>query len=626
MKKILSYDKIILSREWRKKMKPFAKRVKNRLIVAFLVLSLLIFAMIIRLGYLQIVKGESLSTKAVHQWTRDIVLNPQRGDIYDRNGKKLATNISLYTVSALPQKIKEKNRDEYIEKISTILDIEKEKVEKAIKSDSSWVEIERYVDREKAELLKEENLTGISVDEVSKRYYPFDNFLAQVLGNTNRDGVGQYGIERYFDEELMGTPGRWIKTVDGNRMELPYNYQKKHEPEDGKNIVLTIDETIQHYAERAAGEALKDNTAKRASVLVMDPTTGELLAMASKPDYNPNERMTLGFDPNMPWINFSEEQKNKFNEKSWSEKENDLYNMWKNPLISDIYEPGSTFKVLVTAASLEEGLVNLNETFFCDAKVTQVPGNITCMSAHGEQTLAEGLQNSCNEVAVVLGLRLGKEKLNEYAKAFGLDEHTDIQLPSEIGGIVKSPKSMGDVDLATMAFGQGVAVTPLQLISSISSIANEGKMMQPNIIKSIIDDEGNEIQNIEPTYKKQVISKKTAKTMLDILESVVEEGSGRRAKIPGYRVGGKTGTAQKAIKGKYVDDKYITSFIGIAPINDPKIAVLTIIDEPDPKSHYGGVIAAPVSRKVIEDTLTYLNIPREEIDEETEEEKAKIEN
>ncbi|MBS4539074.1 stage V sporulation protein D [Clostridium sp. D2Q-11] len=604
-------------------MKSFDKLVKNRLILSFISLSILIFAMIGRLGYLQIVKGESLSIKAVHQWTRDIMISPQRGDIYDRNGKKLATDISLYTVSALTDKIDEKDHDKYIEDISNILEIEKEKVEKAIKSDSSWTEIERYVDREKAELLAKKKFKGISIDEVNKRYYPFENFLAQVIGNTNRDGIGQYGIEGYFNDELMGTPGRWIKTVDGNRMELPYNHQKKYEPEDGNDLALTIDATIQHYAEKGAEEALKNNKAKRSSVLIMDPTTGDILAMASKPDYDPNDRMSMNYDPDIPWINWSEELKTKFDEKSWVEKENYLYDMWKNPLVSEIYEPGSTFKILVLAASLEEGLANLNETFYCDARVTQVPGNITCMSPHGAQTLAEGIQNSCNEVAVELGLRLGKEKLNEYAKAFGLGSVTNVQLPSEIGGLIKSPKTMGDVDVATMAFGQGVAVTPLQLINSISSIANKGKMMQPNIINSIIhykNDENNdkkkEIEKIEPTFTKQVISEKTAKVVLEILESVVSEGSGSNANIPGYRVGGKTGTAQKAINGKYVADKYIASFIGIAPIDDPKITVLTIIDEPDPRSHYGGVIAAPIAKQVIEDTLTYLNVPREEIEEE----------
>ncbi|MBS4534587.1 stage V sporulation protein D [Clostridium sp. D2Q-14] len=594
-------------------MESFKKLVKNRLILIAIFVSLLIFILIIRLGYLQIVKKKTFSTKAVQQWTRDIVLNPQRGYIYDRNGKKIATNISLYTISVIPNQIDEKDYDKYIERISKILELEEEKVETAIKSEDNWVEIERDVDREKAELLKKEKLEGISIDETSKRYYHFGNFLAQVLGNTNRDGVGQYGIERYFNEELMGTPGRWIKTVDGNRMELPYNYQKKYEEENGKNLVLTIDETIQYHAENAAKDALKENEAKNASVIVMDPKTGDILAMASKPDYDPNERMNITYDSNMPWINLSEEQILEFSQKSWEEKQDELYDMWKNPLISDVYEPGSTFKILLLAASLEEGIVDLNETFYCDGKVTEVPGNITCLKDHGIQTLSEGIQNSCNEVAVQLGLRLGKETLNEYIRAFGMGEPTGIELPSEIGGLLKDPKSMEDVDLATMAFGQGIAVTPLQLINSVSSIANDGKLMKPNIVKSIIDDEGNELEKKEVVYTKQVISKETAQTVLDILEEVVSEGSGRNAYIPGYRVGGKTGTAQKAVDGKYISGKYVSSFIGVAPIDDPKVVVLTIIDEPNPKkTYYGSTIAAPVAKNVIEDTLTYLNVPREE--------------
>lgn len=602
--------------------KRYNKIVKNRLMKSALILSILIFVFIIRVGYLQIVRGESLSTKAVHQWTKDIVLKPDRGDIYDRNGKKLSTDISLYTVSVMPRKISEKNHKDYINKISNILDIEKEKVEKALISDGNWSEIERYVDIKKAEKLKKEKLLGVSIDEISKRYYPFDNFLVQVIGNTNRDAVGQYGIEKQFNETLMGNPGRWIKTVDGNRMELPYNYQKKYEPENGKNIVLTIDERIQHFAENGAEKALKENKAKRVSVLVMDPKTGEMLAMASKPDYDPNSRMTINTDPDFPWIDLGEDLKEKFDEKPWEEKQDTLYDMWKNPMVSEIYEPGSTFKLLIAAASLEEGLVNTTEKFFCDGKVTQVPGNITCMKPHGEQTLAEGLQNSCNEVAVVLGLRLGKEKIVEYAKAFGMGDLTGIELPSEIGGLVKSEKTMKDLDVATMSFGQGIAVTPIQLITSISAIANEGKMMSPNIIKSVIDDEGEIIENTEKIYKRQIISKKTANTILDMMEQVVSKGSGKNAYIEGYRVGGKTGTSQKAINGKYSDGKHVASFVGVAPIDDPRLSVLTIIDEPGGNIHYGGALAAPITKEVIENSLTYLNVPRIEmkVEEKTKEE------
>ncbi|WP_130806354.1 peptidoglycan D,D-transpeptidase FtsI family protein [Senegalia massiliensis] len=597
------------------KKKRYNKLIKNRLIVSSLILSILVFIFIIRLGYLQVVKGESLSSKAIHQWTRDIELKPNRGDIYDRNGKKLSTSVSLYTVSIIPQNISEEKHEDYINKISKIIDIEKQKVEIALKSDKNWYEIKRYVETEKAEKLKEENLIGVSIDETSKRYYPFDDFLSQVIGNTNRDGVGQYGIEKYFNEILMGNPGRWIKTVDGNRMELPYNYQKKYEPEDGKNLVLTIDERIQHFAENGAEKALKDNKAKRASVLVMDPKTGEILAMASKPGYNPNNRMVLNYDPQSPWIDLGEEYKEKFSEKNWEEKEDTLYDMWKNTLVSEIYEPGSTFKLLIAAASLEEGLVNTNEKFFCDGKVTQVPGNITCLKAHGEQTLEEALENSCNEVPVVLGLRLGKEKIVEYAKAFGMGDLTGIELPSEIGGLVKSEKTMKDVDIATMSFGQGIAVTPIQLINAVSSIANDGKLMTPRIVKNIVDDEGESVKEFESTYKRQVISKKTAETMMDMMESVVSNGSGKNAYIEGYRVGGKTGTSQKAIDGKYVKGKHVASFVGVAPMDDPRVSVLTIIDEPKGSVHYGGTLAAPITKEIIEESLTYLNVPRRKVED-----------
>lgn len=594
-------------------MNSFKKIIKNRLISTSIILSVIILAFIIRLGYLQIVKGDRLRIEAVEQWTRDLKLEPKRGVIYDRNGKKLATNLSLFTVSAMPHKIKEENYDKYTKKISEILEVDEEKVYSAITADSTWMEIKRYVDRDKALNLKEESLRGISIDEEVKRYYPFEDFLSQVLGNTNRDSVGQYGVEKSFDKYLMGTPGRWIKTVDGNRMELPYNYQKKYEPKDGANIVLSIDETIQHYAEKAAYQAVKENTAKRASVLIMDPKTGEMLAMATSPDYNPNNRMELLYNPEKPWQKLNNKQKEEFEKTPWSNKKERIYDIWKNPLVSNIYEPGSTFKVLVGAASLEENVVSENDKFYCDGYVTQVPGDIKCWSyrdPHGEQTFKEGIQNSCNEVMVALGLRLGKEKLYEYAKAFGFGEVTGIDLPSEVSGLVRKPENMRDVNLATISFGQGISVTPIQLITAVSSLGNDGNLMQPRIVKRIVDGNGKTIKEFEPVIKKKVISHKTSKTMLDIMESVVSEGSGKKAYIPGYRVGGKTGTAEKVINGKYANGKYISSFIGIAPVDDPRISVLVIIDEPDENNYYGGQIAAPIAKQVIEDTLTHLNVER----------------
>jgi len=563
--------------------------------------SLALFALVVRLGYLQIVRGEDLKKQALEQWTRGIEVKAKRGIIYDKKGKKLATSISKDTVHARPADIKEHEKTANI--LSEILGLDKEEVYKKITSKQSSVKIKQWIDHEEAEALHKENLSGIDVVPDVKRYYPFGSFAAHILGFTDIDSVGLYGIERTLNKYLTGTSGRWIKTTDAVGRQLPYDNEKLYEAKDGLNVVLTLDETIQHFAEKAALEALVKNKAKNVSIIIMEPNTGDILAMTTKPDYDPNDpRTPLDDNLKSEWENLPIDEL----QKKW-------YDMWRNYPINDLYEPGSTFKIITAAAGLEENVVTPESQFYCDGFITDIPGaRLKCWrwyNPHGNETFIQGVQNSCNEVFVAVGRRLGNENMIKYVQAFGFGDKTEIELTGESPGLsLRDPKTMKEVELATMAYGQGIAVTPIQLITAISAVANGGNLMEPRIVKELVDVDGNIIHKFEPEIKRRVISEETSKTLNSILESVVSVGTGKQAYVPGYRVAGKTGTAQKVINGRYADGKYIASFAALAPANDPKIAILIIIDEPSNGAYYGGMIAAPVAGEVIRETLGYLDI------------------
>ncbi len=595
---------------------------KRRLIVMLLMVSIVIVALIGKLGYIQIVQGSKLKREALEQWTRDIPIKAKRGIIYDSKGKKLAISISSDTVWCRPADII--NPEETAEKVSNILKMDKQNVYDIITSNQSLKKVKMWISKEKADELRDERLSGIEIVDDNKRYYPYGNFAAHILGFTDIDNVGLYGVEKTFDKYLTGTPGRWIKTVDAKNRGLPYNNEKLYEPEDGLSLVLTIDETIQHFAEKASLEALVKNKAKRASVLIMEPNTGDILGMSTKPDYDPNDNRTLLFDPEKSWMILDDVQKDYWRDMNWSSKEKQLYNSWRNFPINDSYEPGSTFKIITATAGLQENVVTPESHFYCDGYVTQVKGaRIKCWryyNPHGDQTFVEGVQNSCNEVFVALGLRLGQEKMYKYIKGFGFGEKSGINLTGEQTGIIPySAESMREVNLATISFGQGIAVTPIQLVTAASAVANGGKLMKPRIAKELLDKEGNVVHSFEPEVRRKVISEETSKTMLSILESVVSEGTGGKAYVPGFRVGGKTGTAQKVVDGRYANGKYVASFLAIAPADDPKVVVLVVIDEPSNGEFYGGRIAAPVAGQVIKETLSYLEVkPQFTEDEEKE--------
>jgi len=615
-------------------------KIRKRIIFLMFLFFIIIIGLIVRLGYIQLIKGEEYKKEAYEQWSRDITLNPVRGVIYDSKGKKLAMSISSDTVVCWPEDVKKLEIDysdiaineenlfeeffmklinpDYEEKkvvieetankqtpekiaktLAEILDMDEEKIYEMITSDENYVTIKRWITIEQAKKIKEANLTGISLIEDSKRVYPYGEFLAHVLGFTNIDQVGMYGIESVYNTELQGIPSRRIVNTDSKGRVLPYGYEEYFEGEEGLNVVLTIDETIQHFAEDALEKGFKDNNAEGANIIIINPNTGEILAMAGLPEYNPNDPRKL--PDNIKSENYSQE-----------ELQNIWFKYWRNSVVNDIYEPGSTFKVITAAIALEENKIDLNTNFHCDGYVTQIESNhtIKCWryyNPHGDQNLFEALQNSCNDALAEIGLAIGKETFYEYIKALGFGEKTNIELNGEAIGIINTPENMKDVNLVTQSFGQGISVTQLQLASALSAVSNGGNLYEPHLIKSLIDQKGNIVMEKKPKLVRKVFSKDTSEKMLKAMESVVSEGSGRSAYVPGYSVGGKTGTAQKVIDGKYAEGKYITSFLAVAPTYDPEILILMSIDEPK-ESYYASTIVAPLVGEIIENTMQYLNL------------------
>src|SRR6056297_210021 len=615
-------------------------KIRKRIIFLMFLFFLIVIALIIRLGYIQLILGEEYKKEAYEQWSRDITLNPVRGVIYDSKGKKLGMSIGSDTVVCWPDDVKkleidysdiaineenlfeeffmklinpnyeeietvepeneEKQTPEKIAKtLAQILNMDEKIILDKITSDENYVTIKRWISIEESKKLKEANLTGISLIEDSKRVYPYGKFLAHVLGFTNIDQIGMYGIESVYNNELQGIPSRRIVNTDSKGRVLPYGYEEYFEGEEGLNVVLTIDETIQHFAEDALEKGFYDNNAESANIIIINPNTGEILAMAGLPEYDPNNPREV--PDNIKSDNYTQE-----------ELQNIWFKYWRNSVVNDIYEPGSTFKLITAAVALEENKINLDTNFHCDGYVTQIESNSTIKcwryyNPHGDQNLFEALQNSCNDALAEIGLSIGKETFFEYIKALGFGEKTNVELNGEAVGIVNNPDIMKDVNLVTQSFGQGISVTQLQLATAISAISNGGYLYEPHLVKNLVDQDGNIVFEKEPKLIRRVFSEDTSDKMLEAMKSVVSEGSSRSAYVPGYSVGGKTGTAQKVIEGRYVDGKYITSFVGVAPTYDPQILVLMSIDEPK-ESYYASTIVAPLIGEIIENTMQYLNI------------------
>ena len=592
---------------------------KKRLVVVMVLACSLFLCLIGRIGYLQLVKGEWLSTKASEQQTREIPIEAKRGTIYDTNMKELAVSITKYTVWCKPVEVKDAEKTS--KELAKIIDEEYEDVYKKVnKKNVALVKVKRWIDDETADKITKAGLSGIWVAEDNQRYYPYGNFASYVLGHTSSDSTGVAGIELKYDSVLKGTSGKLIVSTDAAGKEIPQGSEQYYEPTTGNGLVLTIDEVIQHYCEKAAQRAYEKNNAAKVTIIAMEPSTGNILAMVNKPDYDPNK-------PTEAIYPYYEELLNDC--KNNDEKMKAYFSMWINPAVSDTYEPGSTFKLITSAAGLEEGVVKQDDKFVCKGSVTVGGQKLKCWRSynpHGTETFKQGVQNSCNPVFIEVGNRLGVSKLYDYIEGFGLTKKTGIDLPGEALGVMYKEKDVGPVELATISFGQSNSLTPIQLITAVSAIVNDGNLMQPRLVKAYTDNKGNITEEVEPVKVRQVISKETSAQMREIMESVVTEGGGKIAYLPGYRLGGKTGTAQKVINGSYAQGKYVCSFVGVAPADDPKIAVLAIVDEPTGVAAFGSQTGGPIIKEVMNNCLKYLGVePRYTEEEKKENVKNKVE-
>ncbi len=597
---------------------------RKRIIFLLTAVIVIFFLLVIRVGWIQIVDGERLSSLAREQQTSDNTITPERGLIYDRNMKVLANNLSVETISITPKNVRantKKTPEEIAAKLAEILELDEKSVLEKINKESNFEYIKRKVEKDQAdavrEFVTENRLDGIKFSEDTKRYYPYGNFASQVIGFVGSDNIGLEGIEMVYNEQLKGVPGRIVSANKTAGLEIPDNYESYYEAQPGKSVVLTIDETIQHFTEKHLENARIENQLEEgAAAIVMNVKTGEILAMATKPDYDLNEpfKVTEAVEQKYPEI---KEELEALSGSEYNAKLTEATQfLRRNKAVVDSYEPGSTFKVAVASMALEENVVGLDNHFYCGGSIKVADRTIHCANrnGHGAETFVQGVQNSCNPVFIEVGARVGREKFMEYIKGFGFLQETGIELPGETSGIFHSADNFKEIDLATSSFGQSFNVTPLQMVTMVAAVANGGKLMKPHLVKQLVDEEQNVIEEYEPTMVRQIISEETSKTMCQILESVVSEGGGRNAYLAGYRIAGKTGTSEKQPRG---NSKYIASFIGFAPADDPEIVCLVILDQP-PKgnTYYGGLIAAPVVKNILAESLQYMGIEPEYTQEE----------
>ena len=586
------------------------RKNRRRIAIGFALIALMLVLLLFRLAWIQVVDAEELSQKAIDQQTQDTPIEAKRGAIYDRNGKELATSTTCYTLWARPSQIKLKDGEErseaeikgFADEIAKITGGDADSIYTNITKEQALVRVAKYLDKDTAEQLRELAISGIELSEDTKRYYPLGNFASQVLGSVNDDGVGRTGIELQYDQYLSGVAGRWVKNTDLLGNELVKGAEEYYEAQDGLNVIMTIDEAIQYYVEKALAEGMETTKAKRIMCLVMDPKTGDILASASTPGYDPNDATEPLDKDAKKYAKMTTEEQNQY-----------LFSLWRNPVVSDTYEPGSTFKLITSSAAIEEKVIDKSTTFKCAGSFSVSGIRLHCWTsgAHGTQTIKEAVGNSCNPALAKVAELLGKTKLYKYIDLYGITETTGVDYPGEASAIVQNIDNVGPVELATIGYGQGISLTPIQLLTAINAIGNDGKLLQPRYVKALTDSDGNVVQSYEPTVVRKVISSTTAKKMRNIMQYVVDEGGGGNARIAGYRVGGKTGTANKidAGTGKY-GKYYYSSFIGMAPMDDPQISILLIVDSPK-GAYYGSIVAAPIAKEILTNALRYLNVTPE---------------
>lgn len=575
---------------------PAELHIRKRVLTLLVLLIFLFGVLVCRIAYLTTARSAELTSRGVRQWTREGTVYARRGNILDTNGQTLVMSATAYIVSVEPGKVQDVQA--FARAVSPILGLSEEKVaEKASQRGKSSVTLKRQVSRETADQLRQlkqskdaETAAAASAllfDEDVRRVYLRGAFLTQTLGLVNVDGVGQSGLEQQYETLLRGEAGRSMRSVDGKARPIYDSGNLYIEPQDGSTIRLTIDATIQEIVEKAMRECYEVNKAQAVHALVMDVYTGAVLAMCSKPDYDPNDPPREQLDA--------------------------LQSLMRIRLISDSYEPGSTFKILTAAAALDSGVTTPEDGFYCSGKIKVDGDTIKCWgSPHKAETMAQALQNSCNPVFVELALRMGAQRFYQYLHAFGLGSKTNIDLQGEESGILIPVNSVKNVDLARIGFGQSVAVTPIQLLTAACSVLNGGRLMRPYLLKEAVSPDGTVLYRTSPKVVSTPISEETSLIMRKLLEDVVAVGGAKNARIPGYRIGGKTGTAQVYKDGRIVRNVHIGSFLGFAPADDPRIALLVIVDEADTPVDYGGTTAAPFARQILEDVLPYLGYQPDE--------------
>lgn len=567
---------------------------KKKILVVFLAAFILILYLIGRLVYLMVFDAEYYQQKAedLHERERDI--KAARGEIIDRNGTVLATNRTVCTISVIHSQIE--NPEKVIEKLSEFLEMDADQVRKKVEKISSIERIQSNVDKRTGDKIRNLGLAGVKVDEDFKRYYPYNELASKVLGFTGGDNQGIVGLEVKYEKYLKGINGKILTTTDARGIELDGVAEDRLEPEAGNTLRISLDYTMQKYALQMAEKVRTEKQADKVGIILMNPQNGEIYAMVNVPE----------FDLNQPFMLNNEETGENLTDE---QRQDALNQMWRNGCINDTYEPGSTFKIITASAGLEEGVVHLTDQFSCPGYKVVEDRRIRChkVGGHGAENFVQGIQNSCNPVFIEVGLRIGVDHFFDYFRQFGLMDLTGVDIPGEAGTIMHKKENVGQVELATISFGQSFQITPIQLATTVSALVNGGRRVTPHFGMEVLSAEGKKVKTFRYNAKKHIVSEKTSQTMRELLESVVAEGSGKNAYVEGYRIGGKTATSQTLPRSA---NKYISSFVGFAPADDPQILGMCVIYNPQ-GVYYGGTIAAPVIGKIFENILPYLGIEKQ---------------
>ena len=580
---------------------------RKKILIIFSVVLLVLLLLAGRLVYLMVFCSEYYGKKAedLHERERDI--KAARGKIIDATGTVLATNRTVCTISVIHSQLEEPER--VIEVLTKELGMEEEKVRKRVEKVSSIERVKSNVDKETGDKIRNYGLAGVKVDEDYKRYYPYSTLASKVLGFTGGDNQGIIGLEVVYEDYLKGINGKILTLTDARGIEIENAGERRQEPVDGNNLHISLDYNIQMYCEQAAKKVMEAKSADSVSVIVINPQNGEIMAMVNVPEFDLNDPFTLIKPETQTPVESVETAKEQ------KDNSQDLLNqMWRNQCINDTYEPGSVFKIITAAAAFEEDVVSLQDNFFCPGYKMVEDRRIHChkRTGHGAEDFTQGIMNSCNPVFIELGMRLGTDNFYKYFKQFGLLERTGIDLPGEAATIMHNKKNVGPVELATVSFGQSFQITPIQLVTTVSSLVNGGNRITPHFGVSVKDDLGNLVETLQYNVKEGIAKSETSQTLRSVLEKVVSEGSGKRAKIEGFSIGGKTATSQTLPRSA---NKYISSFLGFAPAENPQVLALVVINNPQ-GIYYGGTIAAPVVQEIFSNILPYLGIEKKAVPKE----------